>query len=31
MTTYEANEEFPFEKMSLGQPQAMQGGWVLLY
>lgn len=26
MTTYEANEEFPFEKMSLGQPQAMQGG-----
>lgn len=26
MTTFEANKEFPFEKMVLGQPQAMQGG-----
>jgi hypothetical protein len=26
MTTYEANEDFPFGEMSLGQPQAMQGG-----
>ena len=26
MTTYEATSEFPFEKMVLGQPQAMQGG-----
>ena len=26
MTTYEATLEFPFEKMVLGQPQAMQGG-----
>ncbi len=26
MTTYEANEDFPFSEMSLGQPQAMQGG-----
>ena len=25
MTTFEANKEFPFEKMVLGQPQAMQG------
>lgn len=26
MTTYEATQDFPFEKMVLGQPQAMQGG-----
>ena len=26
MTTYEVNQQFPFEKMALGQPQAMQGG-----
>ena len=26
MTTYEVTNEFPFEKMVLGQPQAMQGG-----
>ena len=26
MTTFEANKEFPFDKMVLGQPQAMQGG-----
>ena len=26
MTTYEANKDFPFDKMVLGQPQAMQGG-----
>ena len=26
MATYEVNQEFPFNKMVLGQPQAMQGG-----
>lgn len=26
MTTYEVTNDFPFEKMVLGQPQAMQGG-----